>query len=1177
MPIELYGKFILQEKQGISRKVEFNTPEFTFESVGEYTQIKSDESGYTTEAGFPELPLYTMLYHVDPFINYDIILTIISSYQLHDVQIYPSQNEINNLDQPSLIKNTLFYNSKGRYPTENIWISNRQVMRGEEFITFSVTPFIYYPENNILEVFDEIEIEIIETGPRENPNYQTKPRSRVFEKYMEKFSNNYNTRINEDFQPPAILYICGGSTIEDSNLQALIEWRHQRGYIVYAVPISDIGNTSEDIQNYIEQAYNTWDIPPEFVTIVGDASGNYEVETNYEYYSGVYGEGDWPYSLLEGDDFLPEVIIGRLSVRTPTHLGVVVNKILNYEKAVDMSEGWYETAALIGDPSDSGISTVITNEYIEQIMENHGLENINTKYNGSSWSSWIENQFNDGVLYINYRGYIGVSGFEVSDVMEDLNNYTKHPFATFLTCDTGSFDSGTYCLSETLLRAGTPNAPLGAIAAVGTSTIYTHTAFNNIVAMGIYEGIFLENNHTAGEALSYGKLILSNTYPSNPNNNVNMFSYWNNLMGDGSTHLWTKRPEPLIINCPAIIQPGTNHIEIKVEDINGEGVEDVFVTLLKGDDDIFTSRYTNSEGVVIFNFSDNTPGEALVTVVKQDYIPSQIDFTIQDNNIILSTIISEVVTIDDGSGASIGNNDGIINSGEIIELGIPVHNSGVEIASELLVRLQTNSEFVDILDGEVFYGNIAIEETIIADPFVISISPESLDGIDLGLYIEIMSNTGDSWVISIPANISGGRLIINEFMVQGDENSNGVLDPGESGEIYISIQNTGSITMNNVIGSLGYSGPELFINEEIGSWGSIQPDEVVTPAIGYSLAASYNVINGSILNLELLLESEEGYLHSEILSINIGNVTETDPLGPDNHGYYIYDDGDTGYEFAPEYDWIEIDPEFGGSGENLDLSDNGNGNYSNSITTIELPFPIIFYGIEYTQMTIGTNGWVSFGETEMESFRNYQLPGAGGPSPMVAVFWDDLKTTSGGDVFHYTNPDNEYYIVEWSNLRTFDQNSSESFQVIFYNDSSDNPTGDNEMLFQYKVFNNTSTGSYPVGYWDDVIHGGYCSIGLENHLGTDGLEYTFNNEYSIAAKPLTDFSSLFITTRTNLGYMLGDVNVDGYLNILDVVIIVNQILEIYSIDPEYLYLADTNSDGVLDILDVVTLINLILE
>ena len=112
MPINLYGEFILHEKQGISRKVEFNIPQFNLKSVGEFTQINSVESGYTTEPGLPELPLYTMLYHVDPFLNYDITLTIISSHQINDVQIYPSQNEINNLDQPSFIKNTLFYSSK---------------------------------------------------------------------------------------------------------------------------------------------------------------------------------------------------------------------------------------------------------------------------------------------------------------------------------------------------------------------------------------------------------------------------------------------------------------------------------------------------------------------------------------------------------------------------------------------------------------------------------------------------------------------------------------------------------------------------------------------------------------------------------------------------------------------------------------------------------------------------------------------------------------------------------------------------------------------------------------------------------------------------------------------------------------------------------------------------------
>ena len=39
------------------------------------------------------------------------------------------------------------------------------------------------------------------------------------------------------------------------------------------------------------------------------------------------------------------------------------------------------------------------------------------------------------------------------------------------------------------------------------------------------------------------------------------------------------------------------------------------------------------------------------------------------------------------------------------------------------------------------------------------------------------------------------------------------------------------------------------------------------------------------------------------------------------------------------------------------------------------------------------------GQTSMESFRNYQIPGVGGPSPMIAVFWDDLKLTNGGRVY----------------------------------------------------------------------------------------------------------------------------------------------------------------------------------
>ena len=57
-----------------------------------------------------------------------------------------------------------------------------------------------------------------------------------------------------------------------------------------------------------------------------------------------------------------------------------------------------------------------------------------------------------------------------------------------------------------------------------------------------------------------------------------------------------------------------------------------------------------------------------------------------------------------------------------------------------------------------------------------------------------------------------------------------------------------------------------------------------------------------------------------MFNIMVGEIREEDPLGPDPYGYYIYDSGDTEYELAPDYDWIEI----ANSNNNLNLIDYGN-------------------------------------------------------------------------------------------------------------------------------------------------------------------------------------------------------------------------------------------------------------
>ncbi|MDP6569709.1 MAG: dockerin type I repeat-containing protein, partial [Candidatus Marinimicrobia bacterium] len=325
----------------------------------------------------------------------------------------------------------------------------------------------------------------------------------------------------------------------------------------------------------------------------------------------------------------------------------------------------------------------------------------------------------------------------------------------------------------------------------------------------------------------------------------------------------------------------------------------------------------------------------------------------------------------------------------------------------------------------------------------------------------------------------------------------------------IQLNNVGSLQESGVFAILSSEGNQIEVLDGNGTWSDIPAGDSGTSWDGFEISATSDIVHGTMIPLTLHIQSGGGYNRIETLLVQAGTVSVTDPLGPDNYGYYMYDSGDT-YDLAPQYNWIEIDPSYGGDGTDLNLSNSGDGNWSGngSIAHVNLPFTFRFYGIDYNEITVSTNGWVAMGSTDVQSFRNYPIPGAGGPSPMIAAFWDDLETTSSGDVFTYADPGNQYLIIEWSDMRTNNYNSLETFQMILENSSSP-PYGDGNIKIQYKVFNNTSSGiwnSYP------PIHGGYATIGVENQLANVGLQYTYYNQYPTAAMRLDDETALYITT-----------------------------------------------------------------
>ena len=211
------------------------------------------------------------------------------------------------------------------------------------------------------------------------------------------------------------------------------------------------------------------------------------------------------------------------------------------------------------------------------------------------------------------------------------------------------------------------------------------------------------------------------------------------------------------------------------------------------------------------------------------------------------------------------------------------------------------------------------------------------------------------------------------------------------------------------------------------------------------------------------------------------------------------------------------------------------------------------------------------GESELESFRNYELPGVGGPSKMIAVFWDDLKTSNGGRVYTWYDQSEKKFYVEWSGVRTYQNNTPETFQAILLDpDYYVTPTGDGDIILQYKEFNNDSYGAYS---WDQ-IHGNYCTVGIEDHTMERGLQYTFNDTYHNAAMELGDETALLITTRGSDLRLDGDLNYDEKVDIYDLMLLADYNLGIEGqVNP---FFGDINEDGMVNVMDLISLIGSIM-
>jgi len=1062
---------------------------------GTFDSIEIPGGGLIGEVGHPALPTFTRLVAIPDDAAVTITAIVESETDLADINLVPMQPDEG--EEFAYDEAAYRLDAFGQAPRSSA--GSPAISRDLRVVPVTFRPIRYNPEQQTLRVADRMRVDVRFEG-QDLRNVRSGGRRSIppsFHRLYQDLVVNYEEPPRGmSVEPGTYLVICPDDNAIVSRLQPLLDWRERKGQTVVLATTAQTGSTTDAILSYIQAAYDTWDPPLEYVTLVGDATTPYRIRTWHENLSGYYGEGDDPYTKLEGNDVLSDIHIGRLSISNTSDLETIVAKIVGYESDPYMGENWYPRACLSGDPSHSGYSTVIVQQWIKQRLQQIGYAEIDTVFSGN-YVTGIRNGINDGVSIFSYRGYYGMSGWGNSNTYA-LNNTWMLPFVVTITCDTGSFESGT-ARSEGFLRAGSASSPIGGIGAVGTATIGTHTRFNNCMHYGIFYGLIYENQFNIGAALTRGKYEMYANYHDGAPNYVQIWSHWNNLMGDPAVECWTGRPELMNVEHTSSIPVGATATTVTVDD--GVNPLDAALVCLLKEGEIHEVGYTNEMGEVEIPLSGLTSGEMKLTVTKHNRYPYLATIPIVSEDRYVAYLASSVD--DDTNGGSLGNGDGRINPGETIELAVQLKNYGILSANGVEAVMTETDPYVTLVTDTQTYGDIPGGGSAWSvGNYVIEVDPACPDDHPLLLGLEIAAGA-ENWHSLAPLAAVSADLIATGAYTLTNVGGNGLFDPRETGDISVELRNDGGEAATAPSATLLSMSEYVTILDPNGTYGTIDVGGTgENTSDKFTVSVAPECFEGYEAGFKMLLEFTGGARDTTYFTVPIGNRSSNDPTGPDAYGYLAYDNGDTDYPEAPTYEWIEIDPNYGGQGTTIPLSDYND--FQDDSYTVDIPFVFSYYGEEFTRATVCSNGWLSMGTTWLAAYRNWSIPGAGGPDAMIAPFWDDLYMASGTSyVVQYYDQANHRWIVEWSRMRNDYGNYTETFEVILY-DPAYHPTetGDGEIVFQYDTVAN-----------HDGIDG-YATVGIENQDQSIAVLYTYYNVYEPGAASLTSGRAIrFIPTR----------------------------------------------------------------
>ncbi len=918
-PVKGKQGFNLTEKTRDGLHISYNVGQVTLNTIQyrgeEMSEVSINTIAIPSEAGKPNLPADSRMMAIPQGATAHLRVVSFERETLHNVNIAPALRIQSENEEPDMnyVKDMSVYSKDAYYPAEP-FVMGSSYIRGVEAVTVAVTPFQYNPVTKDLIVYTNVELAVEFEGG--NGHFgEDRLRSPYWDPILAAELLNYDQLPVIDYEArmqqwlrdndkgAEYLIITPNNDAWAEYANQLKDYRTRQGIITEVYRLDEMpATTTNDMKAWFHSAYNTWEIAPVAVCLLGDHGtnmGQYIPAETVSHPSNGSCITDNRYADVVGNDNLPDMVFSRLIAETPAQLPVFVGKQLEYEYTnPNMDPNFYSRPiTALGWQTERWFQ--ICSEVFGGYMRQHGYDTnrINCIYQGTPGSIWSSNQntsmvvnyfgpngvgyipqtpselgnwnngspelvvqaVNEGSFWLQHRDHGLETGWGEPAVrnshVNQMNNVGKLPFVMSINCLTGKFNYNQDCFCEAWMRRTYNGENAGAVGVLcPTETSYSFV--NDAYVWGVYDlfdGEFMPTygpyaDNTGNWMPAFGNVagkyfLAQSNWPYNTESKDITYTMFT-AHCDAFLRIYTQVPQEMDVVHPEVVIAGLGEVNITAP-------EGCMISLVKenpeGGWEILAVAEATGDPQTIEFLPQLPPTEIHLVVTGQNYlryeavmgvIPADGPYIVFDNKVLHDENFNQQ-----------------LDFGETISLDITMKNVGSDPMEAFDAVLETESEYITITNGTAQYEAMAPNATqTVANAFSFTVADNVPDNTSNRFTITVTNGT-DVYVSNLAMKAYAPVFNLGSMgITEVSGNGNGRLDAGETAKLSFPIENKGHADAAATEVTMQMLSPYITVSESAVSFDNVNAGETQTAVyditisedtpIGYSCPLLLNVVSG---------------------------------------------------------------------------------------------------------------------------------------------------------------------------------------------------------------------------------------------------------------------------------------------------------------------------------------------